>query len=294
MNKFGYIISNGYINMEKMGELVFHFEKLFSNRGVKTETVKTDRIFPLIGRDGNIKIIGIDKPADFILFWDKDIMLAKLLEKAGYRLFNCSKAIEICDNKIHTHDYLSNSGIMMPKTIQAPLIFEGSPYYDDCFMEIVEGQLKYPMIVKEAYGSFGQQVYLCNSREEVKQLSGKLKYRPHLFQEFISESRGRDIRIFIVGGKIVASMLRENKNDFRANISNGGKMTMVTPPKEYCEMALKAAGIIGLDYCGADILIGKDYPMLCEMNSNAHFKNIQICSGIDVADHFVEHILHTV
>jgi len=293
MNK-GYIISNGYINLNKMGELVNHFEWLFKKHGYDVKVINTDKILPVINNNGSIQVTGIDKTSDFILFWDKDVLLAGVLERAGHKLYNNAKSIEICDNKIYTHYFLANHSVIMPKTIPGPLIFEGSPFYDEKFITEVEKQLGYPMIIKEAYGSFGKQVYLCNNREEVQKLCQKLKYKPHLFQQFVSESSGKDIRIFVVGGKVVASMLRENSNDFRANISNGGKMTSINPAKEYLDLALKAAKIIGLDYCGVDILIGKNGPVLCEVNSNAHFKNIQICSGIDVAEHYVKYILKNI
>lgn len=289
--KKGYIISNGYINLQKMKDLVKQFENLFNKYDCDVNILNTSKVFPVIESNGFIKFDGLENNSDFILFWDKDVLLADVLERAGHRLYNRAKPIEICDNKIFTHYYLANNGIIMPKTIPAPLIFEGSPFYDDNFINVVEKQLGYPMIIKEAYGSFGNQVYLCNNKQEVKEICLKLKYKPHLFQKFIQESSGKDIRIFIVGGKMVASMLRENENDFRANISNGGKMTYINPPQEYIDVALKAAKIIGLDYCGVDLLIGKDGPILCEVNSNAHFKNIQICSGIDVAEHYVKYIL---
>lgn len=288
--KTGYIVGNGFQNLQKMDVLIWHLEELFKKHGCDIRLIKTDKVYACVGQDGQACAGGIGE-ADFILFWDKDIMLARALEKAGYRLYNSAKAIEICDNKIATHIFLSNSGIRMPKTIPSPLIFEGSEYDVESVLERMEGNIAYPLVIKEAYGSFGQQVYLCKSREEAKELVARLKYKPFLFQDFISESAGRDIRIFVVAGKVVASMLRTNERDFRANISNGGKMTAIQPPKEYCDMAVKAAQIIGLDYCGVDILIGKEGPVLCEVNSNAHFINIQKCSGIDVAEHLVRYIL---
>ncbi|NLK17766.1 MAG: RimK family alpha-L-glutamate ligase [Clostridiales bacterium] len=288
--KTGYIIGNGFQKMLKMDELIWHFEELFKKHGCDIRVIKSDKAYACVGRDGSAGSGGI-KEADFILFWDKDVMLARALEKEGYRLYNSARAIEICDNKVATHLFLSNCGIRMPKTIPAPLIFEGSEVNADRVLERAEACLDYPLVVKEAYGSFGQQVYLCKDREEARELVLKLKYKPFLFQEFVSESAGRDIRIYVVGGKVVASMLRTNDNDFRANISNGGRMSPIDPPQDYKEMAVKAAELIGLDYCGVDILMGKEGPLLCEVNSNAHFKNIQICTGIDVAEHFVKHIL---
>lgn len=78
------------------------------------------------------------------------------------------------------------------------------------------------MVVKEAYGSFGAQVYLAKNRSELDALRNRLKYMPHLYQRYVKNSSGEDIRIIVVGGKAVAAMKRKNKGDFRANIELGG------------------------------------------------------------------------
>jgi RimK family alpha-L-glutamate ligase len=114
-----------------------------------------------------------------------------------------------------------------------------------------------------------------------------------LIQEYIATSKGRDIRLNVVGGKVVACMYRYAvDDDFRANITNGAKMKNYEPTNEQIEMALSACELLGLDFGGVDILFGdNETPILCEVNSNAHFKNIFDCTGINVADHIVEHIM---
>ena len=77
------------------------------------------------------------------------------------------------------------------------------------------------MVVKEAYGSFGAQVYLAKNRSELDALRNRLKYMPHLYQRYVKNSSGEDIRIIVVGGKAVAAMKRKNNGDFRANIELG-------------------------------------------------------------------------
>ncbi|MGN1317467.1 MAG: RimK family alpha-L-glutamate ligase, partial [Lachnospirales bacterium] len=103
--------------------------------------------------------------------------------------------------------------------------------------------------------------------------------------------KGKDIRINMVGDKAVASMIRYNDNDFRANITNGGKMSVYTPTEDEINMAKEVCNILNLDFGGIDILFGKDGPILCEVNSNAHFKNIFDCTGVNVADYIAEYII---
>jgi RimK family alpha-L-glutamate ligase len=114
-----------------------------------------------------------------------------------------------------------------------------------------------------------------------------------LFQEFIKSSKGKDLRLQVVGNQVVAAMYRYSENgDFRANITNGGKMKLFDPSEEQVELAIKCCKIIGLDFAGVDILFGENQePIVCEVNSNAHFKNIFDCTGINVADCILEYII---
>ncbi len=233
-----------------------------------------------------------DKLADFILFWDKDIKLAYYLEKLGYPVFNSSKAIEICDDKALTHLTLMNSGLAMPRTVLAPKTFDNIGYSNYKFLPNVVKALGFPMVVKESFGSFGQQVYLVHKEEELLEQVQLIGTKSMIFQEFIKSSFGRDIRLQVVGNQVIAAMYRYSDNgDFRANLSIGGRMKAYQPTKEQCEIALKCCEIIGLDFAGVDLLFGeKDEPIICEVNSNAHFKNIYDSTGVNAADAIMKYI----
>ncbi|HAV01576.1 MAG TPA: RimK family alpha-L-glutamate ligase, partial [Lachnospiraceae bacterium] len=98
----------------------------------------------------------------------------------------------------------------------------------------------------------------------------------------------------VVGDRVVAAMLRSNDSDFRANITNGGKMEPYTPSSEEAGLAVSVCRALGLCFAGVDILFSKDGPVLCEVNSNAHFKNISDCTGVDVASFIIGHILEVI
>jgi len=102
---------------------------------------------------------------EFVLFWDKDVNLARMLEREGFRVFNNADGIEACDDKALTFIRLKNKNIKMPKTFIAPMTFD-KEYKDYTFLLQVEGSLGYPMVIKENKGSFGEQVYLVNSYYE--------------------------------------------------------------------------------------------------------------------------------
>ncbi len=275
----GWLVVNGFLHSDKFNEIYNWLKTAFEKKG-HTIDVYT-----------NIELSNIteitNKP-DFVLFWDKDIPLAKRLEKIGLKLFNSALAIENCDNKALT--YIELKGIVnMPKTIVAPMTYRNIGYNNTDFVKNAIDKLGLPIVIKECYGSFGQQVYLAESYEEAIEIVTNTN-EPLIFQEFIAESKGKDIRINMVGNQAVASMLRYNNNDFRANITNGGSMKNYTPTEEEIAVAQKVCKALNLDFGGVDILFGKNGPIVCEVNSNAHFKNIFDCTGVNVADYIGEYI----
>ena len=230
------------------------------------------------------------KDADFILFWNKDVFLGRALERMGYRLFNCADAIEACDNKALTFEMLQ--GICrMPGTIHIPQTFDTIGYNDLSFENHISDLLGYPYVIKECLGSYGGQVYLASTPDKAHSILKMIEGKDCIAQEFIGESKGRDLRAYVVGGRVVAAMERRNDRDFRSNIANGGKSYPIDISPEQERLAVDAAHGLGLDFAGVDILFGKnDEPILCEVNSNAQFAALLAATGIDVTDHIYSHI----
>ncbi len=286
----GWLVVNGFLDTIKFKELYEMFQQSADKFGTSLELKRNDEILVDIVPDLNI-----DKP-DFVLFWDKDIKLARYLEKLGIRVFNSSKSIAICDDKSLTHLELMNKGIKMPRTIIAPMTYSNIGYTNYDFLDKVKDKLDFPIVVKEVFGSFGMQVYIANNKDDLENIVRDHGNSPLIFQEYIETSKGRDIRLQTVGNQVVAAMYRYNETgDFRANISNGGKMKGYNPTKEQKNLALKAANALGLDFAGVDLLFGKDdEPIICEVNSNAHFKNITEATGISVSDKIIEYIIEKI
>ena len=295
MQTYGWLIYNGGLKSPKYMELNELYAKAAKKLGITLQLIANNEIYCLIEDGKNIiKVPTATFEPNFILFLDKDIRLAKQLEKLGYRLFNSREVIENCDDKILTFEVLANSGIKMPKTLFSAMLFNGTGNgeADLGFTNIIEETFSYPLVIKEAFGSFGAQVYLIHNREELIAKQKELLYVPHLYQEFIASSKGRDVRIYVVGNQVVASMYRHSDTDFRANISSGASMSPYEPSEAFCELAIKATEELGADFTGVDLLFGEnDEPILCEVNSNAHIKNIYDCTGIYVAEAIFKHIL---
>ena len=223
---------------------------------------------------------------EICVYLDKDKYTPRMLEKRGMRLFNRAEAVELCDDKMLTHIALSDCGIPMPRTVAAPLCYKNGARLGE-----FQTGLRFPIVVKECYGSFGEQVYLARDEGELSALRERLKYRPHLYQEFVETSAGRDVRVICIGGKVIAAMKRTAENDFRSNIGLGGKgepFALDEAGKELCE---KVASRLGLDYCGIDLLFGEEGFLVCEVNSNAFFGGIERVTGVNIARLYAEYMI---
>lgn len=283
-----WLIVNGFVDSNKFNELYGYLSRAAARHNIALEIKASDSFTRPVGE----RICGEDRP-DFVLFWDKDIHLARRLEKEGLRLFNSAGAIEICDNKILTAVALDGK-VKTPRTIISPKTFEGVGYKRQEFVKNATRVLGLPLIIKEAYGSFGAQVYLANTLDEAKEIVTSLGHKDFIMQEFIAESRGRDVRVNVVGGRVVSAMERYNEKDFRSNISNGGSMKKIDLGKDMEAVAIAATEAIGLDFAGVDVLFGKDGPTVCEVNSNPHFKSSLECTGVDMSEKIIDYILEQI
>jgi RimK family alpha-L-glutamate ligase len=290
--KTAWLIVNGYLDSEKFDEIYKWLIDEAKNKGYDLQKIGNDQLDSII--PANPTYLDWRNKPEFVLFWDKDVKLARMLEREGFKVFNSAEAIETCDDKALTFIRLRGTGIKMPKTFIAPMTFD-KKYKDYTFLRQVQGSIGYPMVIKENKGSFGAQVQLADNYYDAVEKIDKIGHDAFILQEYIENSKGRDIRLQVVGDKVVAAMLRQNDSDFRANITNGGAMRKYTPTREQADMALQVTRQLRLDFAGVDILFGEeDEPILCEVNSNAHFKNIYDCTGVNVAEKIMEHIVDTI
>ena len=280
-----WLVVNTFMDNSKFVNLYEMLSFAFKNRGVDLLIKKAEDISLEVNHETK------DKPA-FVIFWDKDIYLAKRLENQGLRLFNSSDAIALADNKILMYQELAKKGVRIPRTFISPKTFEGLNYSKREFVNKVIKEIGLPLVIKEAYGSFGEQVYLASTLEAVNKIIDQLGYKDFLMQEYISSSKGKDVRVNIVGDKAVISMLRENENDFRSNISSGGHGSLYQPQENYLKLAIAAKEALGLDFAGVDVMFGPDdEPIICEVNSNPQFASTLKATGVNLADYIADYIL---
>ena len=285
----GVILVNPYDTYPAQKHKVERMVEEFARLGVEIAVVSNDAFVAYI-TDGNAKC---DLNADFVLFFDKDRYTSQLIERCGIRVFNSANATAICDDKMLTHIALANGGIPMPTTLPGALCYNPQGEILDDYVERAIQILGLPMVVKECHGSYGEQVYLVPSRDDLKRKLAEVKCKGYLLQQFESDSRGKDMRVIVIGGKVACAMLRVNESDFRSNVAHGGVATAVEVPVEIATLCERAADIIGLDYCGVDVLVGAT-PKICEVNSNAMFEAMESVTGVNVARLYARHIVNSV
>jgi ribosomal protein S6--L-glutamate ligase len=150
-----------------------------------------------------------------------------------------------------------------------------------------------PVIIKLIEGTQGIGVLLAESVKAAESIIELLQSQKQnvLIQKFVAESKGKDIRAFVVGDRVVAAMRRVAQGqEFRSNVHRGGKAEAVELPAEYSETAVRAAQIMGLRVAGVDMLEGRTGPQIMEVNSSPGLEGIETCTGLDVAGAVIEYI----
>lgn len=219
------------------------------------------------------------------IYLDKDINFAVKLEKSGVRIFNSADSIRLADNKILMQIALDGV-VVFPKTLFAPKRYFGEPLTEE--LVAVEQELGYPLIVKEAFGSLGKQVYIVHDRDELMAIAHDIGAKEHLYQECVRQSSGRSVRLYVVGNTVVGAARYINNNDFRSNLEAGGIAELVSPNDNHIEAALNATHVLGLDF-GAVDFFDTDTPMLIEVNSNAYYRGFE-AAGINITAKILDYI----
>ena len=287
----GLIITNAYTADQNQLNQPLRLKEELEKKGVETIIAPLSVSTCGIVKDGISFNLG---KYDFCVFYDKDKHALMQIEKTGLKCFNNYEAMTLCDDKMLTYIALSGNGITLPETYSSPLCYTKNARVKTEFIDFIAKKIGFPLIVKENFGSLGKSVHLVKNYEELENISSALIYKPHMYQQFIAESSGTDLRVIVIGGKYAGAMKRTSNGDFRSNVAAGGKGEPFNADEKTIRLAEKAAQILKLDYCGIDFLFGKNGPVLCEVNSNAFFKEFERVTGINVAELYAKHILNQI
>lgn len=199
-------------------------------------------------------------------------------ERQGVAIANSPAAVESVADKLHTLQVLAAAKLPTPKTILGKFPAD---------VDLVERELGFPVVVKKLRGTRGAGVVLCQDRAQFDDLAnlldGATSAADFLFQEYVKASHGRDVRVLVIDGKVVAAMERRaTDGGFKSNISLGGSAVAFATPPAMADLAVKVAHELKLDVAGIDILLDKDGYKICEANSAPGFQGLEKACAIDV------------
>ena len=204
--------------------------------------------------------------------------LTRHFESLDVYALNTSQAIASSRDKLYSLQLLQKSGLDIPTTG-----FANSPIDTSDLIQMVGGA---PLIVKLLEGTQGRGVVLAETEKAAESVINAIKsLRANLLvQEFVREAQGKDLRCFVIDGKVVASIERTAApGEFRANIHRGGSASLVKVKPEERKIAVKAAKTMGLKVAGVDIIRSSKGPLLLEVNSSPGLEGIESATGKDVA-----------
>ena len=237
---------------------------LFNNEDI---TNFSDAIIPRIGAS----------------FTEHGLAIVNQFEKTDSYTIASSQGILRSRNKLFTMQHMVKNNIPIPKTL----------YTKDTLLlkeqlDLLEGE---QCIIKFLEGTHGLGVMLAESKKSAISIIETMHSlnKPILIQEFVKESNGEDIRAYVVGDKVVASMKRSSEGkDFRSNVHRGGSTSVIEMTSEEKQIAVKTAQCLGLDVAGIDLIRSKNGPLVIEANSTAGLEGIEKATRVNVAREIIK------
>jgi RimK family alpha-L-glutamate ligase len=271
----------------------------FANKNIVTRVCHPDDFDIIVDRDirKGIKYKGedIELPQLVLVRLGAGILPFQLavlrhFEQAGVIVVNSGESIATAKDKIRTSQVLSRAGIPIPNTMMVRFPIQE---------KLITDNIGYPCVIKVVTGSYGAGVYLCEKKRDYKKIVEFVESlgskKTLLVQEYLGDQPGEDLRVLVIGGKVLGAMKRSApEGDFRANITNGGTGENFPVTEEIAYVARETASALGLTIAGVDLLFDKRGFRVCEANSNPGFSGFEKYCSIDVADAITEYIKYKV
>ena len=273
--------------------------KEFTKQDIEIRVVNPNDVDIFVDRDDRKSIIVGGKPRafpDFVIprtgsgttYFIKAII--RHLERLGVTLINGSNAIDTVKDKLYTQQVLGESNLPVPKTLLVRHPIK---------LEWVEKNLTFPVIIKTLSGSFGAGVFMAEDKKQFKQLLKMAEITKKSYniivQEFIKDSWGKDLRVFVLNGKVVGCMMRQAvDDDFRANITRGGEGIPYQIDENIEWLGGESARLLGLDIAGVDLLFDNGGYKICEVNSSPGFEGMDKFTHTNIAEDIVNFVKHKI
>ena len=271
----------------------------FTKQDIEIRVVNPNDVDIFVDRDDRKSIIVGGKPRalpDFVIprtgsgttYFIKAII--RHLERLGVTLINGSNAIDTVKDKLYTQQVLGESNLPVPKTLLVRHPIK---------LEWVEKNLTFPVIIKTLSGSFGAGVFMAEDKKQFKQLLKMAEITKKSYniivQEFIKDSWGKDLRVFVLNGKVVGCMMRQAvDDDFRANITRRGEGIPYQIDDNIEWLGGESSRLLGLDIAGVDLLFDNGGYKICEVNSSPGFEGMDKFTHTNIAEEIVNFVKHKI
>lgn len=208
------------------------------------------------------------------------LALIRHLERLGVRTFNSAQSIDTVKDKLFTQQILAEYNLPVPKTMLIRSKVD---------VNVVDKHLGFPVVVKTISGSQGSGVFLAETKSKfidlLEMINAYKENATMILQEFVESSRGMDLRVLTIGGRVVAAMKRSSGSDsFKANFSRGGTVEPYEINPEIEWLALETSRLLNLDIAGIDLLFDGDHYKICEANSSPGFEGLESCCQVNIAE----------
>ena len=289
---------NGWVLYKNVVSESWETQKLveeFEKQDIKIRVVNPQDVDIFVSRDDRKSILVAGKARglpDFVIprtgsgttYFIKAII--RHLERLGVELINGSASIDTVKDKLYTQQILGESNLPVPKTllVRHPIN-----------VDFVENNIGFPIIVKTLSGSFGAGVFLAENKRQFQDLIKLAEITSKSYniivQEFIKDSWGRDIRVFVLNNKVVGCMMRQaTDDDFRANITRGGEGIPYQITEDIEWLGGESARLLGLDIAGVDLLFDNGSYRICEVNSSPGFEGMDKYTNTNIAEQIVNYV----
>jgi len=267
----------------------------FQKQDIEIQLVDPNTIDIFVNKDNKKSILVNGEPSDLPQFvfprtgsgtsyYIKAVI--RHFERMGVPVINSSDAIDNVKDKLYTHQILAQSNLDIPKTMLLRHPID---------IDFVEKNIGFPVIVKKISGSYGRGVFLCEDKKSLNQLvtMAELTKKSYdiILQEFIKDTWGKDLRVFVVNDKVVGCMMRQaTDDDFRANITRGGEGFPYEVNEQIEWLSSESSKALGLDIAGVDLLFQNGGYKICEVNSNPGFEGMENFTKKNIAKEIVSFI----
>ena len=282
------------ILQKRSSETNYETRRLVEEGGADTEVVLHPTVDIIVSREGRrsirVKNRVVDLPHVIIPRTGSGtgyfgFAILRHLERLGVKTVNPSYAIEATKDKLYAHQVFAEKGIPTPKTMLVKHPVNAA---------LVNREIGWPAVVKIMAGSYGKGVYQVTSKSRftdfIEFAHGIKTDEAIIVQEYINTRPGEDLRVFVVGDRVLGAMKRSSKDgSFKANITRGGQGENYPLTAEIEELALRVARSLDLEVAGVDLLFGPEGFLVCEANSAPGFEGFERATGVDVAQAIIDY-----